>query len=109
MFALSHKEVMFITALDLGGGLGKHCALASRRTDGREEKKKLFVAAYILYWLHTQHSLGQLQGLQYSEESDFFSKCRKKLKAGLYFMQTREFALFLLPSYFMQQSTPLLF
>jgi len=45
MFTLSCKEVMFITAHDLGGGLGEHCALANVRTDRQEEKNKLFMAA----------------------------------------------------------------
>lgn len=42
---LSLAKRCIITALDLGGGLGEHCGLASMRTDGQKEKKKLFVAA----------------------------------------------------------------
>lgn len=98
----------FIAALDLGGGLGEPCALASMRTGGREEKKKLFVAAYILYWLCPQRRLGKLQGL-YTEESDlfFFSPQvhgKKKIETEFLFMQMRKFALFLLPTYNIQQS-----
>lgn len=41
-FTLLCNEVMFATS---GVGLQVHCALASMRTDGREERKKVFVAA----------------------------------------------------------------
>lgn len=63
MFVLSYKKVMFITALDLGGGLGEHRALASIRTDGWEKKKKLFVKIKFYTVSVLKHNLGQLQGL----------------------------------------------
>lgn len=48
------KEVIFITALDLWGGLGEDSALASMRTDGREKEIVCGCLNFILALSSTQ-------------------------------------------------------
>lgn len=61
------------------GWTWEHSALASMRTDGEEEEKKMFMAVWISHWLCPQLSSEQPCSLWYSEEYDLFFQVQKKI------------------------------